>query len=83
MINIHPFKADLSWYSDINAIFLILLASLAVCVTGININSFEMDDMITILSNLAMVFGVLPLLYIIYLLFYCIGHSNTGNLGLN
>ena len=79
MISIHPFKANLSWYSDINAVFLILLASLAMCVIGIDITSFQKNDMIVIFSNLTMIFGVLPLLYVsVIVLYWIIKHRKFG-----
>ena len=64
MINIHPFKTDFSHYTDINAVFIILLASWSVTVTGIDIASFKSHDMFWIFYIFSLTFVILPLLYI-------------------
>ena len=72
MINIRPFKTDFSHYTDINAVFIILLASWTVTVTGIDIASFKSQDMFRIFYIFSLTFGILPLLYISVIILYWI-----------
>ena len=73
MMNIRPFKTDFSHYTDINVIFIILLASCYVTVVGINDASFRShDNMIWIIYVLALTFGILPLLFISVIILYWI-----------
>ena len=79
MINIRPFKTDFNHYTDINAIFIILLASFYVIVVGINTANFKCLDMILIFSFLSLIFGILPLLYIsVIVLYWIFKHRKFG-----
>ena len=69
MINIRPFKAD---FTDINAIFIILLALFFVTVIGINIVSVKMENMDMIFYAIAASFSILPLLYVSVIVLYWI-----------
>ena len=70
MINIRPFKK--SHYTDINVIFILLLALWYVAVTGIDIASIREHEMIWIFYVLVIIFVVLPLLYISVIVLYWI-----------
>ena len=72
MINIRPFKSDLHHYSDINIIFVLLLASWFVFVTGINITSYKSHDVMWIFFVFSLTFGILPLHYISAIILYWI-----------
>ena len=72
MINIHPFKTDFNHYTDINVIFILLLASWSATVTGIDIASVEKHDMTWIFYVLTTIFGFLPLLYVSAIVLYWI-----------
>ena len=79
MINICPFKTNFSHYTDINVIFIILLASCYVTVVGINDASFRSHDMIWIIYVLALTFGILPLLFIsVIILYWIFKHRKFG-----
>ena len=70
MMNIRPFKTDFSHYTDINVIFIILLASCYVTMAGIDIASFRNHDMIWIFNVITLTFGILPLLFILVIILY-------------
>ena len=69
MLNIRPFKTDFSHYTDINVIFILLLASWYLAVLGMNIANI---DTILIFHALIVLFGILPLLYISAIVLYWI-----------
>ena len=64
LLNIDPFKADLSRYSDINIFFILLLASWCVSMTGVNIAILLQYDAMFVYFILAGIFGVLPIFYV-------------------
>ena len=70
MMNIRPFKTDFSHYTDINVIFIILLASCYVTMAGIDIASFRSHDMFRIFYVITLTFGILPLLFILVIILY-------------
>ena len=79
MMNIHPFKSDFSHYTDINVIFITLLASWSVTVTGIDIASFKSHDVNWVFYVLTLTFGILPLLYIpVIILYWIFKHKKFG-----
>ena len=79
MMNIRPFKTNFSYYTDINVIFIILLASSFITVVGINDASVRSHAMIWIIYVLALTFGILPLLYIsVIILYWIFKHRKFG-----
>ena len=79
MMNIRPFKSDLSHYTDINVIFILLLASWYVIVTGIDIASVKNHDMTWIFYLLTLAFLVLPLTYaLVIVLYWIFKHRKFG-----
>ena len=79
MLNIHPFKTDFSHYTDINAIFIILLASCYVTVAGIDIANFKRHKIIWMFYILVIIFAILPLLYIsVIVLYWIFKHRKFG-----
>ena len=69
MMNMCPFKTHFSHYTDINIIFILLLASWHLSVVGMDIASIKKHDMTWLFYILTTVFGVFPLFnYICYYL---------------
>ena len=79
MIIIRPFKSDLNHYTDINVIFILLLALWYVTVTGIDIVSVRKHEIIWIFYVFTLTFGILPLLYIsVIVLYWIFKHRKFG-----
>ena len=79
LLIVRPYKNDLSNYTDINVIFILLLASWYVTVTGIDIASVKNHDLLWIFYLLTVTFGILPLLYIsVIVLYWIFKHRKFG-----
>ena len=72
LINIQPFKSNLSHYSNINAAFFLLLISWYISVIGLDMAIFMKHDAILPFYILCLIFGVLPALYGFSIILYWI-----------
>ena len=72
LINIQPFKTNLSHYSNISAAFFLLLFSWYISVIGIDMASFMKHDAIWPFYILCVAFGFLPALYGFAIILYWI-----------
>ena len=64
LITIQPFKANLSHYSNINAVFFLLLTSWYISVIGLDMATYKrLDATIWPFYVLCFIFGVLPVLF--------------------
>ncbi len=79
LITMQPFKAHVSYYTTINAVFMLLIALLYVSWTGMQMADINMPNLSKFFAFLALVAAILPLLYItVIILQWMYSHGKFG-----
>ena len=79
LVIVEPFKANLSHYTTINAIFFLILASWYVSVAGINVANVHQYDAIIYFYYMCILFAFLPVLYAsVFVLYWIFNHRKFG-----